>query len=388
MVDIIGTILIVLIVSYLLGAIFNLIKLPKVIGQISAGLILGIEPFRSVLFGDSQLEVIAFLANLGIILLFYYVGLELNVKIIRKYAKPSLFISVIKTTVPLTLGYLVMHYGMGYTHLASILIGLILSTSAQSVSLTLLDDKHKIKSRIGTMLLSIGVVTDVIELVIVSVVLALFEIADQSLTFALFKILLFIIAIVLARLFIIPRTLRAFSKEGNSTSRFMGAMILLLAIATLAETLGIGALTGAVVAGIIIGQTILKDVRLPNWEEHDIARSIHIVGFGFFIPIFFVWIGLQTTPTFESAELSLILLVLTTAGILFSTILGGKISGLHLRESFTLGWGLLAKGDIGFVLSALALELAIITPSVFSALIIMSLLATLISPLMFEYSLN
>ena len=388
MVDALGALLIVLVLSFILGEFAKFIKLPHVIGHISAGLLLTIPAIHAALFNDTNLAVIEFLANLGIILLFYYVGLEMNITVLQKYARPSVLLSILKTIIPLALGFAVMRYLFNHDPLTSLVVGIVVSTSAQSVSISLLEELGQLRSRIGTLLLSIGVVTDIFELLILSVVLAIFQLVDQSIALILFKIFAFILVIILARLYIIPRTLKLVSKEGNSTSRFMGALILLLAIASIAELFGIGALTGAVVAGLIIGHTILRDVELPNWEEHDIARSIHIIGFGFLIPIFFAWIGLNTHLSFKSAEQSIILLAISIAGILLAAILGGKLTHLRSKDSLALGWGLLAKGDIGFVLSALALELGILKPDLFSAIVIMSISATLISPLMFSYSLR
>src|SRR3989344_7318298 len=106
---------VMVLVCLLLGYAFSevlkkTLGLPKVVGQVGAGLILGLTFFRPYLFDPQNLEVLAFLANLGIILLFYYIGLEINFKAFTRNIKGSILISLFNTTLPFAIGFVVMKF--------------------------------------------------------------------------------------------------------------------------------------------------------------------------------------------------------------------------------------------------------------------------------------
>ncbi len=381
-------ILICIALAFLLGELFKIVGLPRVIGQISAGLVLGIGPVKEIIFGVDHFKVLSFLANLGIILLFFYIGLELNLNIFKKNIKKSMTISIFKAFVPLILGYVISTYVLGFNFITSMIIAVCLAAGAQSVSIDLLEELKLLKTKLGTTIVSAGIITDVIELLIITVLIGLFQFTTKNITLPLLLLnfAFFIFFIFLARLFIIQHLLKFFDREKSSTARFTGAIILVLAIVSIAEFLNIGALIGAVVAGIVIRSSIYKDISIPNWEEHDIARSIHIVAFGFLIPLFFVWVGLNTNLGLLSQQPFLITCLVVTA--LFAgiggTILGNVLSKGSVKQGIILGFGLSPKGDIGFVIGALALEANIITDQIFSSLVLMALIVTIISPIVFK----
>ncbi len=381
-------ILISLIGAYLLSQLLKRMGVPTAVGQIVAGLILGISAIKAYLFTGENLNLLSFLANLGVILLFYYVGLETNLMLFTRHLKKSALISVFNTFLPLLLGFAVMKFLFQLSTLVSIIVGVSLSVSAQSISLSMLNELKLVKSKIGNMIITAGAVDDILELLMATVLLSLFHITLTKLTFSRFllDIALFILIVVVARLWLIPYTLRLFDREKSTTIRFMGSLIILLVIASLSEWLGVGLLIGAMVAGMIIRQTIAKDSAIPNWEEHDIAKSIHIIAFGFLIPLFFVWIGINTNVALilENIGLIVLLFLLATIGTVGGTIIAVVLGRGSIREGLLLGWGLNPKGDIELIVAALALQTAIITEDIFTALVMMSLLTTLISPIIFR----
>ena len=241
----------------------------------------------------------------------------------------------------------------------------------------------------GSLIISAGAVDDIIELILVSILLSIFRVAvsDISLMRLAAGILFFVIFILAARLWLIPQVLKFFDREKSSTSRFTGSLLIVLFIASLSEYLGIGLLIGAMVAGMVVRQTIYRDLTIPDWEEHDIARSVHIIAFGFLIPLFYVWVGLNTelgsiiTEWLFVAVLLAIALVGTVGGSAIAILLRGG----SLREGMILGWGLVPKGDVELAIATLALNAGILTPILFTSLVLMSLLTTIISPIMFKY---
>lgn len=378
-----------LLLAYALSEILKrMLGFPRVVGQVGAGLILGITLFKSYLFDLETLEVLSFLANLGIILLFYYIGLEINFRAFTKNIKGSVLISLFNTTIPFAIGFAVMRWIFHLPTIISLIFGVALSVSAQSVSLGLLEELKLVKSKIGSLIISAGAVDDIIELALVSILLSIFRVAvsDISLARLGIGILFFVLFIFAARLWLIPYILRFFDREKSSTSRFTGSLLIVLFIASLSEYLGIGLLIGAMVAGMVVRQTIYRDVAIPDWEEHDIARSVHIIAFGFLIPLFYVWVGLNTEPASIVTEwlFVLVLLAIALVGTIGGSAIAVLLSGGSLREGTILGWGLVPKGDVELAIAALALHAGILTPILFTSLVLMSLLTTIISPIMFK----
>ncbi len=381
-------VLVSLVGAYFFSYILKRIGIPTAVGQIGMGIILSIPLIKTTIFSQDNINLLSFLAHLGVILLFYYVGLETNLNLFTKHLKKSALISAFNTLLPLALGFIVMKFILGYTILVSLIIGVALSVSAQSISLSLLNELKLVKSKIGGMIITAGAVDDIIELFLATLLLSVFHVTITNLSFSRFliDITLFILAIVIARLWVLPFALKFFDREKSSTARFMGSLIILLLIASLSEFLGVGVLIGAMIAGMLIRQTIIRDVAIPNWEEHDIARSIHIIAFGFLIPLFFVWVGLNTDITTIATNFwfIILLLVIATVGTVGGTIIATLLDKGTLLEGMLLGWGLNPKGDIELIIATLALNAAIITPGIFTALVMMSLLTMLISPIVFK----
>jgi len=382
------TILICLVLAYFLAETFRKIGLPRVVGEVMAGVLLGIGAIKPYLIGSESMKVIDFLANLGIILLFYYVGLQMNLGAFAKNVKRSTLISVFNTFLPFLLGFGLSRYVLGLDALPSLIVGVSLSVSAQSVSVDILEEIGMLKSRLGNMIVTEGAVDDVIEIVFITILLAVFQSSITGLTIPelIVDIALFAGVLVLARLLVIPYALRFFDREKSSTSRFTVSMIIVLLMAMFAEYLGMGILVGAIAAGMIVRQSIFKERALPNWEQHDIARSTHIMAFGFLIPFFFIKIGLHTNvglivPNIGMAALFTIIAI---AGTIGGTILAVILTRGRFHEGMLLGWALSPKGDIELVLLALALEHGIIMQNLFTALIVTSLATTIISPIIFK----
>lgn len=380
-------ILISLVLAFILSQIFKVFGLPKVIGEICAGLILGISVIK-INFDADALNALNFLASLGIVLMFYYVGLETDFSVATKKIKKSAMISLFNTFLPLILGFVVMKYLVGFDTLSSFIIGASLSVSAQSVSIDILEELRILKSKLGNVIISTGAIDDIIELILITSILTLFysNVTNITTQHLLVNILLFILIILFSRLVFVPITWKFFDREKSSTARFMASIIIVLVFSLLSELLGIGLLIGAMAAGIIVRQTIIKDKSIPNWEEHDIAKSVHVVAFGFLIPLFFVSVGLRTDLSSILSNLYLIVLFLIIAfiGTIGGTVLAVILNNGTLKEGLLLGFGLSPKGDIELIIITLALQYGIINQPIFSSLVITSLITTVISTILFK----
>src|SRR3989344_1893351 len=382
------TILICLMLAYFLAEVFKKLGLPRVVGQIIAGLILGIGFIKAYVFNADSLEIIDFLANLGLIFLFYYVGLETNFKSFTKNFKKSIFISVFNTSLPFIAGFLLAKYGLNLDILPSIIIGVSLSVSAQSVSIDLLEELRLLKSKLGNLIITAGAVDDILELMLVTLLLGIFysSITHLGIIRFLLDMSIFLAVLTLAKLIFIPYSLKFFDIEKSSTSRFMLSTMIVLGVALLSHHLGMGLFIGAMAAGIIVRQTISKEMIRPNWEEQDIAKSTHIIAFGFLLPLFFVKIGITTELHLILSNFKLIILFIIIAllGTVIGTVIATWLNKGTFKEGLILGFGLSPKGDLELAIITLALENSIITNNIYTSLVIMSLSTTILAPIIFK----
>ncbi len=273
----------------------HVFRVPRVVGQIAAGIILGLPAIKTLLFSQDSLDVLSLLADLGMVMMFFFVGLEINLFEFRKRFRESAFISVFNTLLPLAAGFLLMK-AFGFGTMTSVIVGISLAVSAQSISIDMLEELKMLKTKIGGLIITTGAVDDVMELVLVSGILTLIHAAilQIGLVQLLANALAFIAILLLFRYALIPKILKPFEDEHTATSAFSGALIISLLLATISDLLGLGLMVGALSAGILMRQTLLSSKTHKAWEEREISRAVHILAFGFLVPLFSVWIGLST----------------------------------------------------------------------------------------------
>ena len=391
--NVLFAILFALVLAYLLSEIFKYFRLPRVIGQILAGLIIGIPYIRNHIFTDDVSSVFSFLTNIGIILLFFFVGLEIDFRRFRKNIKESALISIFNTSLPLFLGFIASRALFNFDNITSLVIGIALSVSSQAISLDILEEARLLKSKIGSLIMTAGTIDDVFELLAISIVLIIFNTAiapESSLQKLLLSIAAFVVLILILRVSLIPFALRVFERDKSQAILFMGALIIVLFMAYLSELFGVSSLIGALIAGMLVRQTLLSGEHRRPWEKNEISHSIHIISFGFLIPIFFVNVGLQTDIETISSNLFLafVLLLIDIGGTIFGTVFAVGLSKGTLAEGLLVGWAVTPKGDTELVIATLALQSGLITIGVYSAIITVALASTIIAPIMFKLLLK
>lgn len=366
----------------------HVLRIPRVVGQISAGLVLGFPGIKEYLFTADTLGTFGNLADLGAVLLFFFVGLQLNFRDFRLGAKTSLAISLAKNIPLFAGGYLFSSAIMGFPPLTSAIIGVCLTISAIAVTADILEELNLLKTRLGKLILTTGAVDDLIQFILIGSILLLINSATAKVGFIILArdLVLFLLALILFRALFIPFIFKSVEREQSPTTLFTGALIIVLLMAGFGEMLQIGSLIGALFAGILVRQTLLVDEKGKSWEEHSIAKMIHIIGFGFLIPIFFIWAGLTVNLSALSTHFNFLFWI---TAIVFAGTVGGTMLGLHLigrswREGWLMGWGLNAKGDVELAIATLALSVQIITVPIYSTIILMALITTIISPIVFR----
>lgn len=382
--SIIAIVLICLLAMFVVAELLRFLRVPRVVSQVATGMIFGIPLIKNYIFTAEGMSVISFLADIGVIVLLFFVGLQINFKQLGKTVLPSAGVSMFNTAFPLILGFLASKFLFQLDTTESIIIGVCMSVSATAIALDLMEEFKKLRTRLGTFIVTAGTFDDLVELFLITGILTFFETAvKQTSLWQLFIGLIAFTAIAIAfRLWIIPALLRLIESETERALIFTGALLITLVMAVLAELLGVGALIGALFSGVIIRQALLKDAGHKPWERSEISHNIHTIAFGFLVPFFFFHVGMQANiaAIWGNILFGIVITALAIIGTVFGSAFGYALVNKNWEEGYIVGWALNAKGDTELIIADLALSAGVITSAIYSSLIFMAVVSTLISP--------
>lgn len=383
------SIIIIFTLTFILGEICKLLKISKLLGYLSSGILISYSMLKDYVINPETFNTLNSLSDLGIILLFFFVGLNINLREFKFNIRESSSVSFFSSLIPIALGFLVSKYFLNLDVITSLTIGVALSATSQIISVNLLEELNIMKTKIGNLIITSGAANDVFELILVSGILAVISLGKsfQGIYTALANVSIFIVAVILLRFILFPYILHFFESSKSETSLFSGAILIAMLTALLSNLLGLGTFVGALFSGVVIRQILLTGKKKRVWEEHNISKSIHTVAFGFLVPIFFVVAGLRTDLNliFNNISLTLIFLLIALAGTIGGSILGAISSKNSFKEGLITGFGINSRGDIELVIATIALNAGLFTLDIFSAIVIMAFITTLITPLIFRH---
>lgn len=382
-----ATVLICVTVMYLFGEVLRHLRIPRVVSHITAGIILGLPQVRPIVFSAESGWLVQFFADVGVILLLFFVGLQIDLYKFRDALPTSLWISVCNTLFPLVTGFLVTHYVFGLARYAALIVGICLSVSATALAFDLLAELGKLRTRLATFIVSAGTFDDIVEMFLVAGVFTVLETTVKRIGVFELAVNVFIFAAVIFafRFWLIPVILKRIEGQPEHAQLFTGALIITLLMAILAEYLGISAMIGALFSGVMMRQVLLNPGHKP-WERMEITHSIHTLAFGLFVPFFFLMIGLQTDVLAigENLLFGAAITAIAILGTVLGSAVGYYVTHKNWTEGLVIGWAMNAKGDTELVIAQLALSVGAISQEVFSSLIFMAVVSTLISPLVLK----
>jgi Kef-type K+ transport system membrane component KefB len=376
---------------YVLSELLKAISVPRVVSQIIAGMIMAL-PFIRIIFDQESVLLVKFLADIGVILLLFFVGLQINFRQFEKSIPSSAWISFFNTSIPLVFGFLASKYLFNLDTGVSVIVGVCLSVSSVAISLDILEELKKIRTKLGALIASAGAFDDMVEIILITVILTFIETALQktSILQLFFGVLLFAAVVLAFRLWFIPFFLHRIEGQPEHAQLFTGALIITLIMAVLADYLGLGALIGALFSGVIIRQVLLKDPGHKPWERMEITHPIHSIAFGFLVPFFFFNVGFNTDvlAIWQNLTFGVVITLIAIIGTVVGSALGYYIINRNWKDGCIVGWALNAKGDTELVIAQLALSAGVISKGVFSSLIFMAVVSTLVSPFVLKHLLK
>ncbi len=391
-------ILVSLTASYLLSELFEGLKLPRVLGALFVGLLLGLPIIQQYLFDDVSLQIIKTFADLGLIFLMFFVGMKLDLSEVDQ-SKKSIYIAVFSAVVPFILGFLSIKllYRFGFLqiarpNLAGIIVGGILSVTAETVSLDILSQLNIAKSSLAKKIIGADILDNVVEAFLISILITFVHFVQSpvyGLFIIIFDIIVFFLLVYISGYIIVPLMMKFISRRQPKIDLFIVSLILSLFMAIASEYLGIGSVLGALLAGMIM-RYAFQQSKIKKKVQEQLTEVMEITTFGFIAPFFFIWVGMHGNFSFLliNPVLGIGITIAAFAGKLLGALIGEWIGKGSLIEGLTLGWGLNTRGAIELVAAEIARQNNLITVELFSALVFMAFITTIISPMFFRFYVN
>lgn len=368
-------------VAKLAGYLSTRLNQPAVLGEILAGLLMGpsLIDIQSATFLSSPHlgEIITELADIGVIFLMFLAGLEVDLEQMRKAGRVVILAGLLGVAVPLVLGALTA-LPFGFQPVAAIGIGMLLTATSVSISAQTLLELGVLRSREGIALLGAAVVDDVAAIILLSVFIALAMGGGGgavAILILLTRVIGFVVIFGLVGWLFVPRILDYIDRLPISQGVISAAVVLGLFYAWAAEVLGgVAMITGSFMAGLFVARSRV---------HHRVVEGFSILTYAFFVPIFFVNIGLHANIWELQGPLVLATLAITLVAIISKVLgsgAGARLGGFSQGESFRLGLGMISRGEVGLIVAQLLVANAIVPDDVMTLAVIMVLATTLVTP--------
>jgi Kef-type K+ transport system membrane component KefB len=400
--DIWYILLILLVTARIFSEISRRIKIPPLTGEIIAGVVLG-QVFNAwsdtfpILPHLHDHEVFVAITEFGIFFLMLYAGIELSYSSLKKASGIAIWVAIGGMILPLGLGIALGWISFPDSELKSaqvFFLGVALAITAVPVAIKVLMDTGKLHSKAGQTIVSAAVIDDVISLLLLAVLTFFLQTGEmpnlEGILLLSGKIALFFVVTILIGLYALPYVLRLVSKRINiEESEVSFLLIVAFGFSVLAEALDMHFILGAFIAGLFFSKREMK-----NSVYSAVKDKIGAITSGFLAPIFFASIGLSLDLTaFVNIPLFVFaLIVVASIGKIFGAGIPARLSGLSTKESLIVGNAMNARGAVELIIADIALRAGLfelpgdseIIQNLFSAVVIMAIVTTLIAPLVLK----
>jgi Kef-type K+ transport system membrane component KefB len=377
----------VVVVGRLLGVLFRFIGQPPVIGEVVAGILLGPSLLGTIapgayafLLPQSVAPSLGLLSQLGVVLYMFLVGIELDTDGLRGRLRATAGISLTSIVVPFTLGMWLassLHTrlapdGVPFLHFA-MFMGVAMSITAFPVLARILADRRITQTDLGRLALSCAAVDDVTAWCLLAFVVGVVKSSEGS------AVLTFVITVAfIAFLFLVVRPLvvklsRRWEREDPDRNVIAFALVAMMCSALITEAIGVHAIFGA----FLLGAVVPHDSRLAHVLEQRIENLVTIL----LLPAFFAFAGMRTQIGLLSGWnewiTCVVIIVVATAGKFGGTVVGARVTGLDWRYATGLGVLMNTRGLMELIVLNVGLDLGVISPTLFTMLVIMALVTTM-----------
>jgi Kef-type K+ transport system membrane component KefB len=389
---------VILVAARLVGFLFQKIHQPQVMGEMVAGILLGpsllgwLAPgVSAALFPPASLSYLNALSQVGLVVFMFVVGLALNPSDLRGYGHAAVLTSHVSIVAPFCLGGLTALYlyprlsddGVTFTGFA-LFMGAAMSITAFPVLARILTERGLLRSRMGTMAIACAAVDDVTGWCILAYIVVLVRVTHAARP--AWVTIAGSLAYVLIMVFVVRRILPAFEREFRKRNRLsdnlVAVIVVLVLVSALAtEWLGIHLLFGAFLMGAI----------MPKTQEftHYLLHKFESVTVVLLLPLFFAFTGLRTRIGVGGGRAiwfySAIVIVVAITGKLGGSMFAARLAGMPWREAASLGILMNTRGLMELVILNIGLDIGVISPAMFSIMVLMALVTTFMTTPLLEW---
>ncbi|WP_369752676.1 cation:proton antiporter [Flavobacterium sp. WC2409] len=381
-------IVMIILVARLFGWVFKKIGQPTVIGEIIAGIVLGpslvgmyFPEFSAALFPEASLGNLKFLSQIGLILFMFVIGMELDIKVLKNKASEAVVISHASIVIPFALGIGLSYFvynkfaPQGVEFLSfSLFMGIAMSITAFPVLARIVQEREIHKTKLGAIVITCAAADDITAWCLLAVVIAIVKAGD-------FVGSLYVISLaavyVIVMIFIVKPFLKRigdlYSSKDNIGKPVMAIFFLFLILSSYAtEVIGIHALFGAFMMG-----SIMPDAAKFRMIFIDKVEDVAVI---LLLPLFFVFTGLKTEVGLINDpylwKVTGAIILVAVGGKFLGSALAAKFVGQNWKDSLTIGALMNTRGLMELIVLNIGLELKVLTPEVFTMMVIMALVTT------------
>ncbi|MBI4638800.1 MAG: cation:proton antiporter [Candidatus Rokubacteria bacterium] len=342
-----------------------------VLGELLAGVLIGPGGFRLV----HETEVLHALAELGVLILLFEVGLESDLDELLGAGAQSILVAVVGVAVPFVVGFALMR-AWGYAPLSAVFVGAALTATSVGITARVLTDLGRLQEAAARVVLGAAIVDDILGLLILAVVTGVAQaggVSVRDVAWLSGKALVFLIAAIAVGIRLAPTLVRWVGRMKARGTLIVYAVLFAVVLAALADVIGLATIIGAFAAGLILART--------ERREHVEERLKPVADL--FVPIFFVTIGMRVDPgvlnPFDPDGQIVLALSLTAVAVVSKLAAGLAVYRRGVRR-WPVGVGMLPRGEVGLIFAGIGLAGGVIGDDLYAALIVMVMLTTFMAP--------
>lgn len=367
---------------------------PAVLGELLAGLIIGPTLLNflgnTALFpdGHSVEHTLIEIAEVGVLLLMFMAGMEVDLTSMMKVGRPAVLAGVLGVALPLIV-MIPAVVAFGYGVEKAIFIGILMASMSTSISAQVMLELGVLRRREGLTLLGAALVDDAIVILLLSLFVAInpggiIAVEDpRSVVEVLLRIAGFLVIGSALSWILLPRIANLVGRLPIAEGALMVAIVATLLLSFSAEYFGgIAGISGAFLAGLCIA-------RARHSVVEKIERGIHAVNYGLLVPLFFVSIGLRANLRLLTAEILPFALVMIVLAVITKVIGAGggtMLGGFDRTSALRVGLGMISRGEVGLIIAAIGVGYGILSPEVFTVVVFVVLVTTIMTPPLVRWS--
>jgi len=369
--------------------IFEFVRLPPLVGEIVAGIIIGNTFIFDLLQLGTNIEVLSVLAEIGVIFLLFAIGLETPFSDLKRVGGTAILVAILGVIFPFMFGYLLI-VSSGFPQIEALFIGAAMTATSIGITARVIKDMNMMNSIESKIIIGAAVIDDVLGLVILAMISGIasggaMDIVGTVMVAA--PAVIFVVAVVFVGSGLLPKVRKQVHEFRTPTpvmsmrrkiSPLAVAIIVCFGLSAAASYFGLAAIIGAFLAGMVFAE--FKDL-FPVGEQFEAINE-------FLVPFFFLYIGISVNLS-AFGGVAILALMITFVAIATKFIgCGLGAYRLGVKSAAIVGVGMAPRGEVGLIIASVGLTIGSISNDMFSIVVFMSLLTTLVAPLLLTYTFN